>query len=44
MGLSLASPSLSIVPILGPEAQFQERRHTRGPPVLPDKAKKEMTA
>jgi hypothetical protein len=35
MDLSLANPSLSIVPILAPEAQFQERKHSKGPPMLP---------
>jgi hypothetical protein len=37
MDLSLASPSLSIVLILAPEAQFQERKHSKGPPVLPNR-------
>ena len=44
MGLFLANPSLSIVQILFPEAQFQERNNTKGPSVLPDRAKNKMTA
>ena len=40
MGLSLANPSLSIVLILDPEARFQEKKHTKEPVMLPDRAKK----
>jgi hypothetical protein len=43
MGLFLANPSLSIVLILAPEALCQEKKHTKGPVVLPKRKKNEIT-